>query len=337
MTTTRLLVLGGTGFAGPAIIAAARARGWDITVFNRGTRAPPSDVTVLVGDRTAPDGLAALRDGSWDIAVDTWTAAPVAVREATSLLAGRVDRYIYVSSRSVYAYPTPAGATEDAQLVTASPDDRDVDYARAKAGGELAAIAAFGAHALLLRAGLVLGPYENVGRLPWWLGRIARGGPVLAPGPADAAVQYIDVRDLATWALDAAAAGLGGPYNVVCRAGHATMGDLLEAAVRATGADAELHWTHPETILAAGVEPWTELPIWLPPGEKHDALHGADVSRAVAAGLRCRPVSDTVADTWRWLQTLGGVPPQRTDRPSVGLDPAVEAKLLAAATDDRTP
>jgi 2'-hydroxyisoflavone reductase len=327
----RLLVLGGTRFVGRAIVDDALQRGWSVTVFNRGTRPPPPGVTALQGDRTAPDGLAALEQGTWDIAVDTWSDAPSAVRDAADLLAPRVGHYVYVSSRSVYTFPAPAGADEDAPVVEATrDDDGEVDYARAKAGGELAATTAFGDRALLLRAGLILGPHEDIGRLPWWLDRIARGGEVLAPGPADTALQFIDARDLAAWALTAAERQLGGPYNTVSEPGHATMEQLLDACVQVTGADADLVWTDPETILAADIQPWTDLPIWLPPGEAYDTLHQGDVSRAMAAGLQCRPVLDTVADTWAWMNGPDGRPAARTDRPSVGLDPEVEAQVLAS-------
>jgi nucleoside-diphosphate-sugar epimerase len=327
---TRLLVLGGTGFVGPAVIDDARARGWDVTVFNRGNRPAPGGVTVLRGDRTAPGGLTTLDDGGWDVAVDTWAAAPAAVRDASALLADRVDRYVYVSSRSVYRYPMPAGAHEDQPVVDASPDDGgDVAYARAKAGAETAAVAAFGDRALLARAGLILGPREDVGRLPWWLGRIARGGRVLAPGPPDADVQFVDVRDLAAFMLDAAEGGLAGAFDLVCPVGHATLRDVLDACVSATGSGAELRWTTPDRILEAGVEPWTDLPIWLPPGEAHDAMHRSDVTKAVAAGLRCRPVVDTVADTWAWLETLDAPPAPPRDLPPVGLDADTEADLLS--------
>lgn len=285
---------------------------------------------MIVGDRTAADGLARLRTGEWDLAVDTWSGAPSVVRDAARLLRDRVGHFTYVSSRSVYVFAPPAGADEGAELVDASADDGDdVDYARAKRGGELAAVDAFGDRALLARAGLILGPYEDIGRLPWWLTRVARGGQVLAPGPRDLALQYVDARDLASWVLDAAAAGLSGPYNVVSPPGHTTMGELLDACVRVTGSDARLRWTEPAVITDAGIAPWTALPIWLPPGELHDALHRGDVSRAVAAGLRCRPVSETVADTWAWLRDLDLQAPQRADRPAVGLDPEREADLLA--------
>jgi nucleoside-diphosphate-sugar epimerase len=152
---------------------------------------------------------------------------------------------------------------------------------------------------------------------------------VLAPGPRELPLQYVDVRDLAAWILGAVERELSGPYNLMSPQGHATMGELLDACVRVAGAGAELRWTDPDTVLGAGIEPWTQLPVWVPPGsDMHDALHSADVSRAVATGLSCRPVTETVADTWSWLQSIGGRAPQRPGRPAVGLDPAVEAKVL---------
>ena len=233
----RLLILGGSSFVGPAVIDDALARGWDVTVLNRGTQPAPAGVTSLTGDRTSSGGLAALHDGIWDVVVDTWASAPSAVRDAAAVLVDRVDRYVYVSSRSVYRWPMPAGGAEDLPTCDASPDDGDVDYQRAKRGGELAALAAFGDRALFARAGLILGPREDIGRLPWWLHRIARGGPVLAPGPADNGVQFIDARDLAAFVLDAAEHGFGGPYDVVSPVGHASMRDVLEACVAVTDSD----------------------------------------------------------------------------------------------------
>jgi nucleoside-diphosphate-sugar epimerase len=329
----RLLMLGGTEFVGRAVVEAALARGWDVTVFHRGRHEPVEGVRSLHGDRTAPDGLAALAGtgDEWDVVVDTWSAAPRAVRDAARLLRDRVRRYVYVSSCSVYAWPPAAGYAEDAPPVEgASADAEQTEYARDKRGGELAVLDAFGEErSVLVRSGLILGPYENIGRLPWWLGRTARGGPVLAPGPRDLPLQYVDVRDLAEWVLQGVDRGLSGAYNLVSPRGHTTMGALLDECVRVTGGRAELRWTDPDVVLEAGIEPWTQLPVWVPPGsELHGALHGADVSRAVAAGLRCRPVSETVADTWSWLQGIGGTAPQRPDRPVVGLDPAVEAKVL---------
>lgn len=324
----KLLMLGGTEFVGRAITEDALSRGWEVTVFHRGHHAPPPGTKALHGDRTHPGGLDALAEGEWDLVVDTWGHAPTAVRDSARLLHGRVGRYAYISSRSVYAYPAPAGLDEDGPLVEGSPDAEATAYAEDKRGGELAALDAFGDRALLVRAGLIIGPYENVGRLPWWLNRVARGGPFVAPGRHDLQLQYIDVRDLARWTLDAGAAGLGGAYNLVSPVGHATMGSLLEACATATGAAFEPRWTDSAVIEKAGIEPWVELPIYLPEGELHDYVFGGDVTKALEAGLVCRPVEETVADTWTWLRSLGGVAPHRADRPMKGISAEREAALL---------
>ena len=323
----RILVLGGSGFVGRAVASAAVSRGWDVTVFNRGLRDPVAGVRELAGDRLAPGGLDALRAGTWDAIVDTWSAGAGAVAAAAGLLRGRAGHFSYVSSRSVYLLDetgaTAPVPTEDAPLVAVD----DPGYAGDKLRGEQAATA-FAGPLLLARAGLILGPHEDIGRLPWWLNRLHRGGPTLAPGPRDLPLQYVDARDLAAFLLDAATAGLTGPFNVVSEPGHTTMGELLDVANEVTGGHADLRWRSPQDILAAGVEPWTQLPVWLPPGPLHTHLHQGDVSRAVAAGLHCRPVRDTVADTWAWLRSLPGDAPQRPNRPTVGLDREVETKLI---------
>jgi 2'-hydroxyisoflavone reductase len=330
----RLLVLGGSSFVGRALVEAGLARGWEVTTFNRGRGgwAHP-DARRITGDRTDPATLAPLRDAEWDVVADTWSGAATAARDGAAALAGRAGHYAYISSCSVYAPPPRPGLDETAPTVDAAPSDGWTDdYARRKRGSELAIAEAFGDRALLVRCGLILGPHEDVGRLPWWLGRLARGGEVLAPGPPDQPLQLIDARDLAAWTLDAAVAGLAGPYNAVSRRGHATMRTLLEAGVAATGGGATLTWVPPDVIAAHGIEPWVELPIWLPPDHEFRALHDADVEKIHAAGLVTRPVQETVADTWAWLQALGGdAPPQRPDLPPHGLDPEREQQALSAA------
>jgi nucleoside-diphosphate-sugar epimerase len=249
--------------------------------------------------------------------------------QSAAVLADRVGRYVYVSSGSVYAPPPPLNVDESAPTVDAAPDARHGEYAERKRGSEMAIEAAFGDRALLARAGTILGPHEDVGRLPWWLLRVDRGGEVLAPGPRDLALQYVDARDLARWLLDAAVAGLSGTFNVVSRSGHATMGTLLDACVRATASAAVLTWVDPGHVQDAGIEPWTELPIWLPPDHEYRGMHEANVERAHAAGLTCRPVEETVEDVWAWLLAVGKRPPLRADLPPPGLDASKEMAALA--------
>lgn len=327
----KLLVLGGTHHVGRAVVEVALARGDQVTTVNRGVSGrDTAGARALRADRTDRPALAAaLGEETWDAVIDTWSFAPRVVLDAARLLAGRVGHYGYVSSRSVYQWPIPSGADESAPVVAADPASESADdYAAAKRGGELAAIEVFGDRAVLARAGLILGPYEIVGRMPWWLRRIERGGDVLAPGPPGRPLQYIDCRDLAAWMLQAAERGIGGAFNTVSQPGQATMRTLLEAAIEATGSSARLVWTPPEVIEEAGIEPWTELPVWTPPDGDVAALHDGNVDRVYAAGLTCRPVTETVADTWAWLQAEGD-PPARSGRPGHGLDPAREQEVLA--------
>lgn len=326
-----LLVLGGSRFVGRALVDEGLERGWEVTVLNRGRSGTPDPrVRQLTGDREHAAGLAALDSGAWDYVVDTWSGAPCAVLRSARLLTERAARYAYISSVSVYVPPPPIGVREDEATVSSSPELEQAERAEAKRGGELAVVETFGDRALVVRPGLILGPHEDVGRLPWWLMRIAEGGDVLAPGPPELALQYIDARDLARFVLDAAAAGHHGPFNAVSRPGHATMASLLESCVEVAGPPGtRLRWIEPAAVLQAGIEPWTELPIWLPPDHEYAGMHAADVGRAHTAGLSCRPLDETVADTWAWLSALGGPPPLREDLPAPGLPPEREQRLLA--------
>ena len=324
-----VLVLGGTHHVGRSVVEVALERGDRVTTVTRGVSGPPPEgASPRYADRTHPAELvAALGSRSWDAVVDTWSGAPRAVQDAATILSDRAGHYAYVSSRSVYTWPIPVGLDESGPVVDADGAAADpAGYAAAKRGGELAALAAFGDRALVARAGLILGPYERVGRLPWWLRRMQRGGRVVCPGPKELPLQYIDGRDLASWLLAAGERGLGGAYNTVSEPGHTTMGELLQAARAVTGDQAELVWVPPDVILAAAIEPWTELPIWVPPNSDMIGLHTGNVAAAYAQGLRCRPPVETVLDTWTWLTTEGD--PASLAAGSIGLGSDREDALL---------
>jgi 2'-hydroxyisoflavone reductase len=336
----RLLVLGGTRFVGHAIVADALARGWDVTVANRGRTGPPDPrARHVVLDRTEPRAYDVLGGERFDLVVDTWAAAPWVVRDAARALAGSTDRWVYVSSRSVYSWPIPQHGDESVEVVDADPDAGATEYAVDKRGSELALERELGADRVVhVRAGLILGPREDVGRLPWWLRRIDRGGEVLAPGPEDLGIQLVDARDLAHLALDAGEAGRSGPVDTVSPVGAATFGELLRTCVQVTGSDAELVWMDPGFVLSQGIEPWGELPVWMPRDDVAlYALHTSDVRRALDWGLRTRPLHETVADTWAWVREVDEAGTAPEARPGIGLDPAKEAAALAAWRSGQMP
>jgi 2'-hydroxyisoflavone reductase len=325
-----ILVLGGTHHVGRSVVEVALARGHSVTTLTRGLSGQPATgARALYADRMDAAAVkTALGSFSWDAVIDTWSGAPCAVSDSAAMLADRVAHYCYVSSRSVYRWPIPNDLDETGPVVDGDPFSRDSgDYQANKRGGELAAVAAFGQRALLARAGLILGPYERVGRMPWWLRRFERGGPVLCPGPYSRPLQYIDGRDLASWFLSAAEKTLGGAFNTVSVPGHTTIGELLDTAREVTGSRAETIWVQPSVIEKAGIAPWTQLPIWLPPEGDLAGLHNGVVTAAYRHGLVCRPVAETIQDTWAWLQAEGD--PASLSDGSVGLPADLEATALA--------
>jgi 2'-hydroxyisoflavone reductase len=296
----RLLILGGTVFLGRHVAAEALARGHEVTVFHRGRHGAGlfPDAEHLIGDRGSD--LRALEGGAWDVAVDTSGYQPADVAASSALLAAAgVEHLAFVSTCNVY--PTwPAEPVSEETPVWTEGDD----YGPNKAASEREAEAALPGRVAKLRAGLLCGPHDNVFRLPWWVRRIGRGGEVLAPGDPDRTVQLIDARDLAAWIVDLGEERRPGTFNATAPAGRTTMRDVLDAAVAATGSGARLTWVPDDALAAAGLDAWTEVPLWLPEADGPGTWR-IDASRAEAAGLRCRPIAETVADVWAWLQAGG--------------------------------
>jgi 2'-hydroxyisoflavone reductase len=302
----RILVLGGTSFAGRHLVELARARGHELVLFNRGRTGADlhPGVERVVGERAG--SLDGLRGRTFDAVVDMSGYFPPDVERSASLLAGSAGRYLFVSTRSVYADHSQAGADEDsalAEMPPGAPHDEITgeSYGPLKVMCERAARDAFGDRTLVLRPGLIVGPYDPTGRFTYWPVRVAAGGDVLAPAPADQAIQVVDARDLVTFALDLLERDAAGVFDVVSPAGILTLGRVLDACLAAAGGGARIVWVDEAFLLERGVEPWTELPLWTP-GRDMAGFQRSDVSRALAAGLRIRPIAETVADTLRWAQ-----------------------------------
>lgn len=330
----KILVLGGTHHVGRALVETALSRGDAVTTLNRGvSRAPEPGVQSLVADRRDPEAMRDVVAGhEWDAVIDTWSLEPRRVREAAELLKDRARHYGYVSSHGVYRWPWPSGADERTPLVDGDPGSDDAqDYAAAKRGGEMAVLEAFGDRALLARAGMIIGPYEDVGRIPWWMRRIDKGGRILAPGAPELPLQYIDARDLAEWMLTAAENGITGAFNVNSRPGSVTVGTLLSTIAEVVGSDAEFAWAPLELLDREGSLLGMELGLRFPGDLQPTGVHDGDTSAARAAGLRSRPLRQTLADTWSWLQAEGDPIPREGTPPLDSMtDPAAERRVLDA-------
>ena len=337
----RLLVLGGTGFLGHAVVQAAlsdRESGapeWSVTTFNRGTSGQDAPGTTAIrGDRYEPDSMGTLaRSGPWDAVIDCSGYVPRNVVSVAERLNPLTARYVFISSVSAYAGWPSEPLTEESAVLQAPPDagpdfgtdteDGPTQYGYQKSGCEAAVQAVVGTRAAVLRPGVILGPREYVGRLIWWLRRFAKGGLIIGPGTPQRAIQPIDVRDVARFIITCATDGLSGPYNVTAPIGSATFGGFLAACRDATDSDAQVRWFPDEALLAAGVRQWSEMPLWRVAG----GVWAVDSTRATLDGLSCRPLRATVTDTWAWMRS-GSLVDGRDRSAEIGISHEREAELL---------
>lgn len=316
----KLLVLGGTQFVGRALAEAALGAGDEVTLFHRGRTNPGlfPEADHVLGDRDG--GLAVLQGRSWDACIDVSGYLPRLVGDAATALRGSVGRYVYVSTISVYAdFSVPRDESGPlAALVDESTEEiGGGTYGGLKALCEARVLEVFGDRAAVVRPGFIIGPYDHTGRFPWWAHRAARGGEMIVPASLASSFQAIDTRDLADFLLLRARSPLTGVFNATGPVPPVTMLDLVEAAASAGDADLNVEVVDDAFLTAQGIE--TELPLWA-----DDPLWAAwarvDVGKAIAAGLRFRPIDDTVAATLAHTRVV----------PGVGLEPEREADLLAA-------
>jgi 2'-hydroxyisoflavone reductase len=299
----RVLILGGTAFLGVHLTNDLLAHGHEVTHFNRGRSgtAPPG-VRAINGDRAI--GFAGLENDRFDAVVDTSGYLPHVVEKSVRFFEPRCARYTFVSSISVYDDKNEEGF-EDSPMLPLPPGASRTEmtpetYGPLKAACESIVASAFRERATIVRPGLIVGPYDRTDRFTYWPVRFARGGEILAPGVAEAPVQFVDARDLAAFMVRLIERNAGGDYNVTSPQGAFTMGDVMDACANAARVPHTVRWVDHEFLTGQGVAPWMDLPLWIPPSENMPGFMNYNVRRALAAGLSIRPLGDTVRDTLAW-------------------------------------
>src|SRR6266508_1216935 len=336
VTPLRILILGGTGFTGPYQVRYALSRGHKVTTFNRGKTHPgelPNEVEQLIGDRNGQ--LDALKNRQWDVVIDNPTTLPAWVRDAAQVLKGNVDRYVFISTISVYGEPKQ-GPDENApteKYEGADPYKETIEAVRAsgfKTYGPLKALSEreaekwFPGKTLIIRPGLIVGPRDESDRFTYWPVRIDRAGDVLAPGKPNDPVQFIDARDLAEWTIRMAENRETGIYNATGPAKPLGIGGMLDGIKDALHSNAKFTWLPAEFLQQQKVEAWSDMPVWA--GDEL-GLARTKIDRALAKGLTFRPLAETARDTLTCFKSL---PQERRSKLHAGLTPEREAEVLAA-------
>jgi 2'-hydroxyisoflavone reductase len=334
----RILILGGTGFTGPHQVRYALARGHKVTLFNRGKRPQqwPGEVEELLGDRAVGD-LKSLKDRQWDVCIDNPTSVPHWVRDAGHVLKKNVGHYIFISTISVYADNSKPGADERAAVAAytgnnAMAETRDTLakdmslYGPLKALCEVEAQKQFKEKTTIIRPGLIVGPGDETDRFSYWPVRIARGGEVLAPDAQDP-VQWIDARDLAEWTIRMAESRTLGTFNATGPDYEMSMAAMLYGIRAVTTKGAQLTFVPADFLASQKVEPWRDMPVWVPGSGDSAGFARISVSKALAAGLTYRSLASTASDTLTWWQTQ---PRGRQEKLRAGLTPEREREVLKA-------
>jgi 2'-hydroxyisoflavone reductase len=324
----RVLILGGTGFIGPHEVRHARERGHTLTLFNRGQTNPEMfpGIEQLRGDRNGD--LRALEGRTWDVVIDNSGFEPQQVRDSATLLKDSVQRYLFVSTQSVYTDRSIVDQDESGAVGTPDvPESEWRGYGPLKALCEKELMNAMPGRAIVVRPAVIVGPGDESDRFTYWVDRIDRGGEVLAPGNPNDPTQCIDVRDLTEWIVRMVESGEPGTYNATGPASPLSIAELLYGIRAVTTSRVSFTWADAAFLQEQGVRPFSNMPLWQPPVGRTAGFMRMNAGRAQAQGLTYRPLAVTAKETLDWWKTL---PADRRADLNAGLTPEREAEVLSA-------
>ena len=324
----KILILGGTKFLGRHLVDAALARGHEVTMFNRGKTNPTlfPNVETITGDRE--HNIETLSGREWDAVIDVAGYVPRIVRASAQGLEKSVKRYVFISSISVYAGFQKVGINESDPV--GNLEDESVEEVTGETYGPLKALCEktieeiYSDRALIIRPGLIVGPHDPTDRFTYWPMRVKRGDDMITPDRPQTPIQIIDVRDLSEFIIKLIEENASGIYNATGPDHELFMGEFLDACRLVSGSVATFHWASAEFLKEHEVQPWSDLPVWLPDTGEDAGFARIDVSKAVGAGLKFRPLEDTIRDTIAWAEQR---PEDHEWR--AGLNPDKEKVLLA--------
>jgi|AGTN01.3.fsa_nt_gi Nucleoside-diphosphate-sugar epimerases len=319
----RLLVIGGTIFLGRHLVSLALDAGHQVTTLNRGSVNLEEQVHVerLLADRN--EDLSVLHGRTFDAVIDTCAYHPDTIYRSLSTLAGKVGTYVFISTISAYGDFSHIGLSEESPIKY-TPYGEQGDYGSLKADCEMVVTKLMPEHSLIIRPGLIAGPHDPTDRFTYWPARFARGGKIAVPERLQRSLQFIDVRDLASFVLARTEAQARGIYIATGPEDRLTLGDFMDACQRTAGVESAMVKVEEAILLKVEVKHWTELPLWIPDTMKDFAgVMRLDRRKAVADGLACRRMETTIADTLAWDRTRDPALPRKA-----GLSPEREAVLL---------
>lgn len=319
-----VLVLGGTQFVGRHIVEKALLLGHKVTLFHRGKSGPDlfPECEHIHGNRDG--GLDALGDRKWDWVIDTSGYLPRIVKHSCNVLKDRCDKYLFISTISVYKDWTQVGLDEKSDLATL--EDETVEEITGDTYGGLKVLCekvvreTFESRALIVRPGMIVGPYDHTDRFTYWFRRASKGGKMISLAERDEPVQFIDGRDLADFCLHLLHLDASGIYQATGPQFAMTWGDIFDEAALLAGTGYEIVRPPFDWLKQQGIP---SLPAQFPSESELPGLYRVNIQKGLEAGLKFKPLADTVRDTLEWRETV-------PDPLKVGLQESKEEELLKA-------
>jgi 2'-hydroxyisoflavone reductase len=299
----KILIIGGTRFLGRHLVNSARARGHEVTLFNRGQSNPSlfGQVEKIRGDRERDlDQLL----GRWSAVIDTCGYVPRIVRMSAEALKGKVENYVFISSISVYSGYKKIGINESDPV--GKIEDETIEEITGESYGPLKALCektvrdVFGIDSLIIRPGLIVGPHDPTDRFTYWPVRVSRGGDVLAPDKPETPIQLIDVRDLSDFIIELIQQNVTGVFNATGPALELTLGAMLDTCKLVSASDARFKWASAKFLSQNKVAPWSDMPVWIPDSAEEAGFSRINISKAIKSGLKFSPLENTIRDTIKW-------------------------------------
>ncbi len=323
-----ILVLGGTQFVGRHIVEKALLLGHQVTLFHRGKSGPDlfPEAEHVHSDRDG--GLDALGDRKWDWVIDVSGYVPRIVQQSCEYLRNRCDTYLFISTISVFKDYTQIGLDESSEL--AELEDETVEeitgatYGGLKVLCERVVQGIFGGRSLIVRPGMIVGPYDHTDRFTYWFRRAQKGGKMLSLCERDEAVQFIDGRDLADFCLHLLHIQAFGIYLATGPQFAITWGDIFDEAALQVGSEYEIVRPNFDWLKEQGV---ATLPSQFPAEANTPGVYRIKIDKGIEAGLRFRPLADTVRDTLVWRQSVA-------EPLKAGLTEEKETQLIQAYEDE---
>ncbi len=311
----KILIIGGTRFLGRHLVNSARARGHEVTLFNRGKTNPDlfRNVETIHGDREKDlnqleGAVLSESKGTWDAVIDTCGYFPRMVKLSAEFFKPKTEKYVFISSISVYANFAKIGINESDPV--AKLEDESIEEITGETYGALKALCEktvqeiLGIDSLIIRPGLIVGPHDPTDRFTYWVKRVADGGEILAPDRPEVLTQIIDVRDLADFILTLIENDVSGVFNATGPATPLSFGLLLDTCKLISGSDAKFKWANLDFINQNQIAPWSDLPAYLPDVADDAGFAQVDISKAIQAGLKFSALENTIKDTLTWINEL---------------------------------